>query len=374
MSWRWRERRGAAPVVSGLVTLAALTLASATVGTTMASFVASVSGIATPLSTARVFPTALTVPAWDVRDASGTGEVNASYRVAFAGDGLVTQTSAWSTSFTATRYLQFDYNVASAPALATSGVAFAFTYASSNNNTTCFYFDVRRRSTGNVVATHGTATDPVSCNAGTTLLTATTPLTEVTSSDVANDLRVRVYETNSGSLTTQVDAAVVTGSTPYKTFTLYPTSYTDASSGTATVSTWPLTRLDGTVYGVASNWTNQFATTKYLKFAFPGYVPSEAVVRSVTFNHTYRDQDGISACYYFEVYSGSTLVATHGSASAPVSCNNGASYVTDAVPLPEITTPALANALTAKVYVKDSSGSKKTQHDVVTLMVDYWVP
>ena len=74
-------------------------------------------------------------------------------------------------------------------------------------------------------------------------------------------------------------------------------------------------------------------------------------------------------CAYFQVFSGPTLLATHGSASSPVSCNSGAGYATDDIPLPEVDSDAKANDLTVRLFVS-SSGGRRSAHLSATLVVD----
>jgi hypothetical protein len=91
------------------------------------------------------------------------------------------------------------------------------------------------------------------------------------------------------------------------------------------------------------------------------------VITSATFRHEYRSATaGDTTCYYFEVYSGATLLATHGSAGSPVSCNATTSYASDAVALPEVDTVAEANTVTIKLFVRNSGG-RASQHRIATL-------
>ena len=102
----------------------------------------------------------------------------------------------------------------------------------------------------------------------------------------------------------------------------------------------------------------------------PGAINS--VVTAATFDHSFKSStSGPSSCYYFEVYSGATLLATHGSTSTPVSCAT-TSFVTDHVTLSEVNTDTLANSVVIKVYVKNS-GSSKTIDDLDTLTLTYYL-
>jgi hypothetical protein len=114
-------------------------------------------------------PQTLTTSAWDLRDASAGGSaVNVSDPIAFASDGRTLTTSTPPTSFSTSRYLEIDANgplpANASPTSATFDMRFA---AGGASRTACFYFDVRRASTNAVLATHGSATNPVGCVTGT---------------------------------------------------------------------------------------------------------------------------------------------------------------------------------------------------------------
>ena len=119
----------------------------------------------------------------------------------------------------------------------------------------------------------------------------------------------------------------------------------------------------------STGWSTTFESGRYLKLTFPAYVPAGSVVTSATFRHEYRSATaGDTTCYYFEVYSGVTLLATHGSPGSPLSCNAAASYANDAVALPEIDTVAEANTVSIKLFVRNSGGGSSV-HRRATLGV-----
>ena len=90
-----------------------------------------------------------------------------------------------------------------------------------------------------------------------------------------------------------------------------------------------------------------------------------------TFRHSYRSETaGDTTCYFFQVYSGPTLLATHGSAGAPTSCNATSSFVTDSIALPEIDSVAAANNVRIVLYVWNSGGHRSL-HGLATLGVNY---
>ena len=222
-----RLRRGgglAVAVALGVVTLT-------TAGVAFASFTTSATSPGTTAATKRIFPGARTVFPSDLRDASSGAEVNSSDALAVSGDGRTMQPSTWASTFATTRYLEIDYPSSRPGGVAVSQAAFNFAFSSTAGSTTCFYFDVRTRSTNTVVATHGTPTATIGC-AGSTSVSTSTPLPEITTTDQLNDPRVRLYASNSAASSSVADLATVSGSTPYAAFTLYVSSYTDASGGT----------------------------------------------------------------------------------------------------------------------------------------------
>lgn len=328
-----------------------------------------------PVTVSAPVATTITTSAWDGRDASaGAGGVNQSDTSAFAGDLRSAPSGAFATAFSTTRYVQYTFNKALPAEGAVSSAAFNFSFAATvGGDNACFYFDVRRASTGAVVATHGSAAEPVSCTTTTTFKSTSTPLPQMTTADLAGDLQVRVYASSSGSRPLNVDLATVSGVYSAMPFTLYERSFVDSSTGTpAAAVPWSLAASDAAFYTSTGNWATTFAASRYLKLTFPSYVPSAAAVQSVAFKHSYRSaNNGANVCYYFEVYSGATLIATHGSAATPVSCNSSNTVPkTDTVPLPAVTTAAAANALSVHLYVNRSTAGK-SRHDLAELAITY---
>jgi hypothetical protein len=317
----------------------------------------------------------ITTSAWDGRDASaGAGGVNQSDTSAFAGDLRSATSGAFATTFSTSRYLQYTYNGPLPSERSTSLVAFNFNFAGiTGGDTTCFYFDVRRASTGVVIGAHGSSTAPVACTTTTSFKATSTPLPEVTSAEVADDLLIRVYANSSGSRPLNVDLATVSGVDAGMQFTFYERSLVDASTGTAAAPVpWALYGSDSAFYASTGNWATTFAATRYLKLSFPSYVPSTATVNGVILKHSYRSaNNGASVCYYFEVFTGATLLGTHGSAAAPISCTSSSTvWQTDAVALPEAVTAAAANTLSVNLYVKRSTAGK-SRHDLAELAITY---
>jgi hypothetical protein len=315
----------------------------------------------------------MTTSGWDLRDASSGTESNKSAQPAFQ-DALTFATGLWSSAFSTTRYADFDANAPLPTGQAVTGATFNFRYAAAAaGETACYWLEVRRASTGAVIGTHGSSGSPVDCTTGTTLKSVSTPISELNTTDLADDARVRVYGRESASKAMTIDVGTITGSTPSTSFTLYADTYTDAATGTPTTFPWALSGSDGSVYTTTNNWTASFSSTRYLKVTFPSYVPAGATVTGATFTTSYRPTaSGRNACYYLEVYSGATLIGTHGSSAAPISCESTSTYQTDTVPLAEINTPARANGAIVKMYYWISgSGTRTTQHDLAQVSVTY---
>jgi hypothetical protein len=180
-------------------------------------------------------------PAFEVADRSSGTAVNGSSSFAFGSDGRTTTTSAWSSAFAADRYLEFDLNASLPDGLGISSGSFTLGFASTMaGSTVCSYFEVRRVSTGAVVATHGSSGSPVACVTGTTLTATSTSIPVLDTSGLANDLRIRVFGRDSGSGGMLLDRAVVTGNTAYAAFTLYPVLFVDSADTTPLATPWDL--------------------------------------------------------------------------------------------------------------------------------------
>lgn len=341
------------------------------VGATRAAFSSATSN-ATSFQAKQVFPGTRSWSAWDLRDSSSGTEANASDAEAFS--TRTTTTGNWSATWTTTRYLTYDMNDPLPAGIGVSGATFDFAFADSRASAAdqvCFYFEVLRRSTGAVIGTHGSAASPIACALTTAIQSISTAIPEVSTSDIANDLRVRIFAMHTTARAMIVDRAVITGSTPVAPFTLYETSFVNAATGTPATTPWAISVGDLAGYRSANNWTTAFAATRYLKVAFPTYLPSAAAVTSAQLVHTYRSNTaGQTTCSYFEVYSGATLLATHFSAAAP-SCRT-TTFATDTVLLPELNTAARLNGATIKLYVRNSGGGR-SQHDLFKLDAAYAV-
>jgi VCBS repeat-containing protein len=176
---------------------------------------------------------------------------------------------------------------------------------------------------------------------------------------------------SNGSLTLNADGSFAytpnAGFTGTDSFT-YKASDGIADSAAATVTI----TVNTTAYVSSSSWATSFDGARYLDLTFPAYLPPGATVTGATFRHSYRSFSGGTTCYYIEVRSGGSLIGSHGSSSAPISCNSGTSFVNDTVALPEVNSAAYANSLTIRLFVRNSAAGR-SEHSLATLGVEYWL-
>ena len=232
---------------------------------------------------------------------------------------------------------------------------------------------MRRASTNALLGTHGSAGSPSACSTGSTVSATVSISAEVTSTDVANDLRLRVYANNSTNRAIRIDLASVTVTTPWFTTTLLEKRWDDEANAASTATLWPLVATDGASYSTVGNLATTFNAARYLKFTPNQAVPTGAAISGAQVQFGYKSATaGDTTCWYFEVYSGTTLIGTHGSSGTPVSCNATTSYVTNTVSLPEVDTDAEANNLVLKAYLRNS-GSRKASVELVQIDLSYYL-
>ena len=156
--------------------------------------------------------------AWSLSDASSGTAVNSSDPTAFDDNRVFPTDSGFANAnfdnaFATNRYYQWDYNSPLPSGLTASNVSFDFRFRSNGGgNVACFYFDVI--SGGNVIGTHGSTTPGAAgsqwCTNATEKLVSTS-LPEVTTTSIANGLRIKVYGYESGRKPIFVDQATVSG-------------------------------------------------------------------------------------------------------------------------------------------------------------------
>ena len=232
-----RGRASSHRLTAGIAIL--VSLAAASVGLSLAIFTAQQDGESV-IGTKALFPGERVTPAFQVGDGSSGTEVDRSSSFAFSGDSLSATTSAWSTAFASDRYLEFDLNDSLASGVAVSTATFDLRLGSSGAGEACYYFEVRRISTGAVIGTHGGPGSPVGCVTGTTLGSFSTAIPSLATTSIANDLRIRLFGRESGSAPMVIDLATVGGTTPHQTFTLYPVMFRDAADTTIESIPWGL--------------------------------------------------------------------------------------------------------------------------------------
>ena len=359
-----------------LLVVAALAIsigAGRTAGTTFGAFSATTSN-PTTMSAKDVFPGTRSWSAWDLRDAADGSEADASDAEAFVGHDDHHRQLGDDLDHDALPHVRHEQPAARGRRHDRRHVQLRLRRQRNNaNNEMCFYFEVIRRSTGTVIGTHGSSAAPIACQATTTVIQTSTALPEVTSADIANDLRIRIYGAHTETARAmRVDRAVVSGSTTVAPFTLYETTYTDAADSTPAAVPWPIATADAVARQTSSNWPTAFSTARYLKVTFPAYLPSSATVTSAQLVHTFRPTtSSATACFYFQVLQGTTVIATYGSTTTPF-CATGAAYTTNTIPMPALTTAALVNGAIVRMYVRTTNGGS-TQHDQFRLDVGYSV-
>jgi hypothetical protein len=326
------------------------------------------------LSTKRIFAGVRSAWPSDVRDASGgAAETNSSDVLSYA-DGLTATTKSWSSAFAATRFDDFDFSGARPAAVPVTSATFNFTFAPSRSNDgACFYVEVRRASTNALLGTHGSSGSPSACSTGSTVAATVSVSSEVTNTDIANDLRIRVYANNSTNRPLKIDLASVSITTPWFTTTLFEKRWDDEANAAAAVVLWPFVATDGTAYTTVGNLATAFNAARYLKFTPNQAVPAGAAISGAQVQFAYKSAtNGDTTCWYFEVYDGATLIGTHGSSGTPVSCNATTSYVTNTVSIPEVDIVAEADSLVLKAYLRNS-GSRKASIELVQVDLSYYL-
>jgi hypothetical protein len=196
---------------------------------------------AAALSAAHIFRGERTTTGFSVSDVSSGTAADQSYSAAFGTDNRYFVSRPWSSTFSTTRYLELDLSAPLPAGLTVSNGTLALRFASdAGTGTVCVYVELRRASTGAVLSTHGSSASPLGCTSGSTYSTLSVALSAVTTTDIANDLRVRIYASDSASGALRLDRAVVVADTPYNTVTLYPTLTREQYSGRVELLKWGL--------------------------------------------------------------------------------------------------------------------------------------
>jgi hypothetical protein len=324
-------------------------------------------------SAKRIFPAERVTAAWNLEDAADGSAASVPYSIAFV-DASVDISGNWTSSWSTSRYLEYELASPLPAGLSVSGARFDFTFADNDTNVAnqwCYYFETRKTSDASLIQAHGSSGSTIGCEAAGLQTTISTALSEITTTDQANDLTIRVYGMHSGGAKkVEVDRATVSGA-GYSTFTLYPNHDVDSSTGTPATAYWGPAKVNAQSY-TSTNWATAYAAGRYLKFTFPGYVPTSATLVSASFEYAYRSSNGTdNVCYYFEVYAGASLIGTHGGTGADIDCNPTASYETITTALAEVDTTAEANSIVIKLFGKNVTGARPTLTDGARLKLTY---
>ena len=367
-------RARSSAVRRALLALLVLGAVGAATGGVYGAFLATTSNPASALSAKRIFPGDRATSAWSFTDAVNATATNASDPIAFA-DALSKTTKSWATTWSATRYLEFDYPATLPAGLSVTGATFQFRYRPATAaDTVCFYLEVRSVSSGTLVATYGSSGTPAGCVTGASYTTVSTSLPAVSTTAVANDLRIRAYMRNeTGARAIVVDSATVTGS-HHGSFTLYPALHVDRADGTVQTNPWQFAAAgDGATF-FSGRWLTGYDPARWIELGTSGFVPAGATVTGASLVHTYRSgRNNTAFCYYLEAYSGGNLIGSYGSTSSDISCNSSnTTWATDTVPMPEVNTVSRANDLVIRLYGKStSSGGRESEHDLVRVTFTY---
>jgi hypothetical protein len=193
------------------------------------------------ISVGRIFRGTRDTPAFSVTDVSSGSSVDRSSSDAFASDDRYFSTVAWPAAFDSGRYIELDLNAPLPAGLTFSNGQLALRFAGDSGGTTaCVYVEIRYASSGALISSHGSSGSPLGCASGTTYTTVTPSLSGLTSPDIANDLRVRIYGRDSATGPIRLDQVVVSGDTPYASFTLYPILTRDVHDGQTDLIRWGL--------------------------------------------------------------------------------------------------------------------------------------
>ncbi len=355
-------------------------IVGALVGGTVAyaALATSVSQSAGAYSTKHIFPTTDTVAAFDLEDASGGGAETFNGSPAAFNDGTLYQAAnKFPTSYNAAKYLEFTMSSPLAAGLSVSSPQLTVGLRDGQNGAShqaCYYVELRRASSSALLGTYGSSGSPLGCaTSNATTLDTTTALSGVTTSSIADDLLVRAYVwTDAPARDTVVDDVSITGSTPFASFTLLPSSITDVTGSSTTVPA-PLTAIDATYAQSLSSFQTTFSASRYVRTVFPATVPTSATITAATLTIAYRPASAANTlCFYAASYNGATLLATHGSSGSPLGCATGAAFTAATVSLPEISTDPAANAASVRLYFS-SNATGPAQLDQATLAVGYYL-
>ncbi len=237
---RARRPRGARlnAVVAGMVLLVIAITAGAWAATG-AIFDSSASTSA-QLGAQRIFNGEQLTTGFIVQDRSSGSASDQSSQFVVAGDGRSATTKAWGTSFSGSRYVAFDLSAPVPRGLAITSPVFRLTFGSAAGSTACVYLDVVTISTNAVLASYGSAGSPAACVTGAAPVSTQVAVPVVTTSDMVDDLRIRVWGRDAAGGGMVLDEARLTASTPYVDVSTWPVRFVDAADGVMVSAPWML--------------------------------------------------------------------------------------------------------------------------------------
>lgn len=353
--------------------MAVVVLASG-IGATVAAFSDTAVNSANTMTAKRIFPGVRSTTGWTISDAADGSAADVSDPTTTV-NAVRYDTGNWDNVYSATRYVTFDFSGGRAAGLSTSSVALQMDIAANGGAATvCYYFEVYRTSTTTLIGTHGNSTTPAACVTGTTITSTNTALAEVTNTDIANDLTVKIFAKESGKGAMRIDRATITGSTPYNTFSLFRTKTIDAADGSAATTPWGPALPELTYFETGGNYAATFSATRYVDITFPSAnVPAGSTITSAGLSLKYKAAGaGKALCLYFEAYSGATLVGTTGSSGSPFCSDTANNWRTDTFTLSGVDTVSEVNGLRVRIYGQAAGGSKG-QFDVMELAANYYL-
>ena len=144
--------------------------------------------------------------------------------------------------------------------------------------------------------------------------------------------------------------------------TTSPHDLRDASSGSEANASDPSSYAgDNLTYTSAGNMAS--GSNKYLEYTFESARPGGLSVSSAQFN--FRLASGAiilpgNACFWLQVYSGGTLIGTHGSYASAAGCGSGGTQQTFNIAITEVTSTDQVNGLVVRVYAWETKGNSVT--------------
>jgi hypothetical protein len=143
----------------------------------------------------------------------------------------------------------------------------------------------------------------------------------------------------------------------------------DASSGSETNKSDPLSYADPTVQTTSTAIAS--GTNRYLEYTFSSARPGGISISSMQFNFRLASAGGGGSgngCFYFDVRSGGSVLATHGSYASAVGCSTGTTQATFSTSIPEVTSTDQVNGLVIRVYPWETGGTtRKVNVDMATV-------